>query len=244
MHRPTRIFWANLTPFLPQRKWLLTMQHITDVKMQKGHAIGEVGGNPLRQRVLAIVVSKRFEEFVMLVIIVNCFQMVRPARSSCRRGHVVPGAVFGGSPPCSVLVPQALTHRDEPEALSMFSAITNEICTVIFTAEAALKIYAFGAVGYFSITWNRFDFAVVCGSWLSILLKALEYSGVNTAMFRIVQVTRVIGRVMRIFRIGNRDSELQVNSTRYLLVLLNLVRCWWRVQFDTEFGRVMSAAHL
>ena len=93
----------------PQRKWLLTMQHITDVKMQKGHAVGEVGGNALRQRVLAIVVSKRFEEFVMLVIIVNCFQMVRP-RSSLAEAFAPPCA---WSRPAFWIIPSCHDSRND-----------------------------------------------------------------------------------------------------------------------------------
>ena len=34
----------------PQQKWLLVMRHILDIKMEKGHAIGEVGFNDRRQR--------------------------------------------------------------------------------------------------------------------------------------------------------------------------------------------------
>ena len=44
--------------------------------------------------------------------------------------------------------------------------ISSIIVTCIFTAEAVMKLIAYGIRGYFKQNWNKFDFIVVAISWI------------------------------------------------------------------------------
>ena len=44
--------------------------------------------------------------------------------------------------------------------------ISSIIVTCIFTAEAVMKLIAYGIRGYFKQNWNKFDFIVVVISWI------------------------------------------------------------------------------
>ena len=156
-----------------QRKWLTCMRHIVEIKPHKGLVV--VGDVSLLDQRARVVAIVRHKLF-----------------DECIMGVII----FN----CCVM---ALTHRGEPSALTIFSMAANEICTCIFTGEAVLKIYGYGVEGYFHNNWNKFDFFVVVGSWLSLVMRILEMGGVNTAMFRIIQITKVIGRILRLFKLGN-----------------------------------------
>ncbi|ETL93484.1 hypothetical protein L917_08354 [Phytophthora nicotianae] len=69
----------------------------------------------------------------------------------------------------------------------------NEIFAGIFTCEAMLKIVAYGLV-YFEDNWNRFDFFVVLGTLVSIVLEALTTAHLRafTVLARVFRVTRLI----------------------------------------------------
>ena len=60
------------------------------------------------------------------------------------------------------------------EAARPFIMATEYIFTFIFTIEMALKLGAYGALGYFQNSWNVLDFVVVCISWPSLLLPGAE----------------------------------------------------------------------
>lgn len=61
---------------------------------------------------------------------------------------------------------------DYQEALSN----VNLSFSIIFMAEAVIKLIAYGPKGYFRSGWNQFDFFVVMASLLDIVL---DFSGNN-----------------------------------------------------------------
>ena len=103
----------------------------------------------------------------------------------------------------------AATWFDEPQEWKDAQAILNIVFTLIFTVEMALKMYAFGLTIYFADTWCRFDCFVVTGSWADLLFTWLGIELFSSSLFRIIRVTRVIGRIGRMFKLlGDSKSTL------------------------------------
>lgn len=71
--------------------------------------------------------------------------------------------------------------------------VINEIFAVVFTVEAVLKLIAFG-LAYFEDTWNRFDFGIVVGTLVSIVVEALTGTHVRSLamLVRVIRVTRIL----------------------------------------------------
>ena len=60
-----------------------------------------------------------------------------------------------------------LKYVGMPEGLIQFITIMNYIFTIIFTFEAAVKIFAYGRL-YFYDSWNKFDLFIVIIAWVGI----------------------------------------------------------------------------
>ncbi|GMF14725.1 unnamed protein product [Phytophthora lilii] len=90
-------------------------------------------------------------------------------------------------------------------------SVGNDIFALIFTVEAGLKITAFG-YAYFEDNWNRFDFFVVVGTLITIMLEAL-----TTARLRIFAMLVRAFRVTRIFRLVKASKGIRhILTTLYL----------------------------
>ena len=75
----------------------------------------------------------------------------------------------------------------------------NLLCTLVFIAEAGLKIAALSLFGYLADGWNAFDFAVVCVSLVDLsaaLLLSPGSGGLQAMLLRILRLTRIL-RTMR-----------------------------------------------
>jgi len=71
----------------------------------------------------------------------------------------------------------------------MFALETCNLCFVfIFTLEAVLKLIGYGPTYYFYIDWNKFDFAVVIMSLISLG----DMGGFNLTALRIIRVARLL----------------------------------------------------
>ncbi|XP_062855053.1 calcium channel, voltage-dependent, L type, alpha 1S subunit, b [Trichomycterus rosablanca] len=74
-----------------------------------------------------------------------------------------------------------MQHCNQSDHITKLSDILNVIFTVLFTIEMILKLIAFKAKGYFGDPWNVFDFLIVIGSIVDVVLSqvdaALESSG-------------------------------------------------------------------
>ncbi|EGZ10921.1 hypothetical protein PHYSODRAFT_519134 [Phytophthora sojae] len=71
--------------------------------------------------------------------------------------------------------------------------VVNEIFAVVFTMEAAMKLIAFGWE-YFEDQWNQFDFFVVLGTLLSVVVEMFTGASVRSLamLVRVFRVTRIL----------------------------------------------------
>ena len=126
--------------------------------------------------------------------------------------------------------------------------ILNYVFTAIFTVEMSLKIFAFGWRGYFRDAWNRFDFVVVMGSLIDILISdILQVDAISGAVFRLFRVGRVLGRVARMFRVAKNVKALnQIYQTLieslpalfYMAILVLLIMFIYAILGMHLFGSV------
>ena len=98
-------------------------------------------------------------------------------------------------------VMMACTYHNEPPWLTTFFELMNFVFTLIFSVEMALKLLAFGTDIYFSDKWLRFDCFVVVGSWFDLLFTWLDVDAFSSSLFRIIRISRVIGRIGRAFKV-------------------------------------------
>lgn len=74
----------------------------------------------------------------------------------------------------------------------------NYIFSVVFTVEAIIKLIAMRR-NYFKDSWNNFDFIVVVGTWLVIIIMQIELP-FNVEILGTILRTLRIGRVFRIVK--------------------------------------------
>ncbi|XP_017324467.1 calcium channel, voltage-dependent, L type, alpha 1S subunit, b isoform X2 [Ictalurus punctatus] len=74
-----------------------------------------------------------------------------------------------------------MQHCNQSDHITKLSDTLNVIFTVLFTIEMIVKLIAFKVKGYFGDPWNVFDFLIVVGSIVDVVLSqvdaALESSG-------------------------------------------------------------------
>eukprot|EP00347_Sterkiella_histriomuscorum_P005312 403357086 len=90
----------------------------------------------------------------------------------------------------------------------------NYLFAAIFTLEAILKLIGLGLKKYFSERWNWFDFIVVIGTILSILLTAFTEVTIGAATTFIRAF-----RISRIFRLIKRARRLKVIFETFLVTI-------------------------
>ncbi|XP_066499843.1 calcium channel, voltage-dependent, L type, alpha 1S subunit, b [Hoplias malabaricus] len=114
-----------------------------------------------------------------------------------------------------------MQHCNQSDYITQLSDTLNVIFTVLFTIEMIVKLIAFKARGYFGDPWNVFDFLIVIGSIVDVVLSqvdaALESSGglyclhgcgyeenarVSITFFRLF-------RVMRLIKLLNRSEGIR-----------------------------------
>uniref|UniRef100_A0A8C4HFH5 Voltage-dependent L-type calcium channel subunit alpha n=1 Tax=Dicentrarchus labrax TaxID=13489 RepID=A0A8C4HFH5_DICLA len=114
-----------------------------------------------------------------------------------------------------------MQHCNQSDHVTKLSDTLNLIFTVLFTVEMILKLMAFKARGYFGDPWNVFDFIIVIGSVVDVILSevdtALASSGglyclhgcadsenasVSITFFRLF-------RVMRLVKLLNRSEGIR-----------------------------------
>nr|CCA18882.1 similar to sodium channel putative [Albugo laibachii Nc14] len=89
--------------------------------------------------------------------------------------------------------------------------LINELFAGVFTAEALMKGIAYGSK-YFEDAWNRFDFFVVGGTLLSVIVEAITGTSVRS-MAMLIRVFRVT-RIMRLIKASK--SIQQILTTLYV----------------------------
>ena len=74
--------------------------------------------------------------------------------------------------------------------------VINYIFAGIFTLEAGIKLVGLGCMGYFHLNWNRFDFAIVLGTNVGLVVQWTTGLSIG-AIATIVRTFRV-GRIFRL----------------------------------------------
>uniref|UniRef100_A0A8C4EES7 Voltage-dependent L-type calcium channel subunit alpha n=1 Tax=Dicentrarchus labrax TaxID=13489 RepID=A0A8C4EES7_DICLA len=115
-----------------------------------------------------------------------------------------------------------IIHCNQSDHVTHLSDMLNVIFTVLFTVEMILKLMAFKAKGYFGDPWNVFDFVIVIGSVVDVMLseidaalassgglyclhgcsKSSENMSVSVTFFRLF-------RVMRLVKLLNRSEGIR-----------------------------------
>ncbi|KAM9212078.1 voltage-dependent L-type calcium channel subunit alpha-1S [Dugong dugon] len=113
-----------------------------------------------------------------------------------------------------------MQHYNQSEQMNHISDILNVAFTIIFTLEMILKLMAFKARGYFGDPWNVFDFLIVIGSIIDVILSEIdtflassgglyclgggcgnvdpdESARISSAFFRLFRVLRLIKLLSR-----------------------------------------------
>ncbi|KAF1391159.1 hypothetical protein PFLUV_G00039030 [Perca fluviatilis] len=67
-----------------------------------------------------------------------------------------------------------MQHCNQSAHVTHLSDMLNVIFTVLFTVEMILKLMAFKAKGYFGDPWNVFDFVIVIGSVVDVMLSEID----------------------------------------------------------------------
>uniref|UniRef100_A0AAQ4QU51 Voltage-dependent L-type calcium channel subunit alpha n=1 Tax=Gasterosteus aculeatus aculeatus TaxID=481459 RepID=A0AAQ4QU51_GASAC len=67
-----------------------------------------------------------------------------------------------------------MQHCKQSDHVTHLSDMLNVIFTVLFTVEMILKLMAFKAKGYFGDPWNVFDFVIVIGSVVDVMLSEID----------------------------------------------------------------------
>ena len=102
---------------------------------------------------------------------------------------------------------------------SEFLSDSNQVCTVIFAVEAAIKIHALSFDEYVREGWNIFDFSVVTISLLESATSFIaEALGINPSLFRAARTVRVL----RIIRTVKSAKGLRMLMKTLLLSLPSL----------------------
>uniref|UniRef100_A0A3B4TTY0 Voltage-dependent L-type calcium channel subunit alpha n=1 Tax=Seriola dumerili TaxID=41447 RepID=A0A3B4TTY0_SERDU len=98
-----------------------------------------------------------------------------------------------------------MQHCNQSDHVTHLSDMLNVIFTVLFTVEMILKLMAFKAKGYFGDPWNVFDFVIVIGSVVDVMLSEIDSSenmSVSITFFRLF-------RVMRLVKLLNRSEGIR-----------------------------------
>ncbi|XP_042585727.1 dihydropyridine-sensitive L-type skeletal muscle calcium channel subunit alpha-1 isoform X1 [Cyprinus carpio] len=67
-----------------------------------------------------------------------------------------------------------IQHCNQSDHITKLSDTLNLIFTVLFTGEMIVKLIAFKAKGYFGDPWNVFDFIIVVGSIVDVVLSEVD----------------------------------------------------------------------
>uniref|UniRef100_A0A7N8XR46 Voltage-dependent L-type calcium channel subunit alpha n=1 Tax=Mastacembelus armatus TaxID=205130 RepID=A0A7N8XR46_9TELE len=109
-----------------------------------------------------------------------------------------------------------MQHCNQSDHVTHLSDMLNMIFTVLFTVEMILKLMAFKAKGYFGDPWNVFDFVIVIGSVVDVMLSEIDVSTMPCSLKMLsaenmsVSITFFrLFRVMRLVKLLNRSEGIR-----------------------------------
>ncbi|XP_042195344.1 voltage-dependent L-type calcium channel subunit alpha-1D [Callorhinchus milii] len=95
----------------------------------------------------------------------------------------------------------AIQHYEQSKLFNYVMDILNMVFTGVFTVEMVLKLIAFKPRGYFSDPWNVFDFLIVIGSIIDVVLSEIDSSEdssrISITFFRLFRVMRLVKLLSR-----------------------------------------------
>jgi hypothetical protein len=110
----------------------------------------------------------------------------------------------------------ALKWYGEPNQLPKILELLNYVFAGIFSLEAIIKLIAFGG-SYFSDGWNVFDFVIVVGTFISIILT--NYTSIDIGS----QTTVVRAfRIGRVFRLVKKAKSLKMIFHTFMITIPSL----------------------
>uniref|UniRef100_A0A452H6X4 Voltage-dependent L-type calcium channel subunit alpha n=1 Tax=Gopherus agassizii TaxID=38772 RepID=A0A452H6X4_9SAUR len=77
-----------------------------------------------------------------------------------------------------------MQHYNQSAEMNHISDNLNVAFTILFTLEMFLKLMAFKAKGYFGDPWNVFDFLIVIGSIIDVILSEIDVSAASIPLSR------------------------------------------------------------
>jgi hypothetical protein len=121
--------------------------------------------------------------------------------------------------------------------------IMNLIFVTIFAVEAAVKLYALGAGEYFARNWNRFDFTIVCLSFVGMAFNLGQFAtllrvGRVARMFRLIQTNKSL-RDLFYTLIYSLPSISNVASVTFLLFFI-YAAFGMNIFADVKFGENLT----
>ncbi|XP_048467812.1 voltage-dependent L-type calcium channel subunit alpha-1S-like [Rhincodon typus] len=94
-----------------------------------------------------------------------------------------------------------MQHYEQSEEMNQLSDILNVVFTGLFALEMVFKLCAFKAKGYFGDPWNVFDFLIVIGSIIDVILSEVneseDSSRISISFFRLFRVMRLVKLLSR-----------------------------------------------
>uniref|UniRef100_A0A674NVJ2 Voltage-dependent L-type calcium channel subunit alpha n=1 Tax=Takifugu rubripes TaxID=31033 RepID=A0A674NVJ2_TAKRU len=116
-----------------------------------------------------------------------------------------------------------MQHCNQSDHVTHLSDMLNVIFTVLFTVEMVLKLMAFKAKGYFGDPWNVFDFVIVIGSVVDVILSEINVTLASSGGLYCLQGCNVtirpssyvsvtffrLFRVMRLVKLLNRSEGIR-----------------------------------
>lgn len=138
---------------------------------------------------------------------------------------------------CIILntIVMAMWYYDQSDILTWFQFIANLVFTFIFIVEAGLKIFALGFHLYWSRNSNKFDFVIVIGSVIGLLVRmqsqisdgfdssdSLTFEPTLLRLFRILRILRLVDRLSGLKNLVQAlqfslPSMLNIGSLMFLL---------------------------
>jgi voltage-dependent calcium channel L type alpha-1D len=110
----------------------------------------------------------------------------------------------------------SLTWYNEPENLSNYLEIINYGFAAVFTLEAIIKLVAIKSA-YFRDGWNVFDFIIVLGTYIGIIIT-------ETTRFTVGSQATLIRtfRIGRVLRLVKRAKSLRMIFNTFVITIPSL----------------------
>lgn len=111
-----------------------------------------------------------------------------------------------------------LRHPTESDDFSDLMGNLNFIFAMVFNVEAVLKLFVYKAK-YFKDPWNIFDFVIVVGTDVTLVIKAV---GTESSIGNVAPIVRVF-RIARVLRMIRQAQSLRVLFTTLFYALPSLL---------------------